>query len=107
MPTRPITRHYNFGVTFRWIKGDSHIAVKRGYICEGRAAVVRFEPKHFKIIDRPGEDPHNDRESWIAAIPANPDRWDDDHYFRRIAHEWAAAHPELVNLRERTDMRFM
>ncbi|MER7077951.1 hypothetical protein SAMN02982929_07170 [Saccharopolyspora kobensis] len=102
MTKQPITRYYNFGVTFRWIRGDAHIAVKRGYVCEGQAFVVLWQPP-YEIRDRPGDDPRNDKRTWIATIPVNPIRWDDDRYFVNTACAWALKNPRFVDLKNRTD----
>ncbi|QIZ35103.1 hypothetical protein [Saccharopolyspora sp. ASAGF58] len=102
MTKQPITRYYNFGVTFRWIKGESHIAVKRGYVCEGRAFVV-IQQSPYEVMDRPDEDPQNDKETWVTTIPVNPAQWGKDRYFVNTAREWAFNNPSLVDLRKRTD----
>src|SRR5699024_9775660 len=41
VPHTPIQRHYASGDTFRWVHGDNHIVVKRGYVLEGHAVIVR------------------------------------------------------------------
>lgn len=100
MPKKPISRHYDYGCTFRWIQGEPHIAVKRGYVCEGRSLIVVKEPRNFRITDKP-EDPHADKHTWIAAIPVNPDYWNDDRHFVHVVNSWVEHHPKLVNLRDR------
>src|SRR5690606_3037359 len=100
----PISRYYNFGFTFRWIRGDNFIAVKPGYVCEGQAFIARAQPKNYTIQDRPGDNPYSDEETWIACIPVNSDKWDDDEFFVKKTHEWAFKTPDKVDLKDRTDI---
>ena len=102
MPQKPISRHYDYGCTFRWIQGDGHIAVKRGYVCEGQTSVAVRWPSQFKIEDRPGDNPHNDKDTWLAAIPVNPGYWSDDRHFVGAINAWVKNNPKLVNLNDRT-----
>ncbi len=56
-------------------------------------------------MDRPGEDPAHDRESWVTAIPANPTDWDKPGALAKVADAWAAANPRSADLGNRTDRR--
>lgn len=105
MPTRPVSRYFNFGLTFRWAQGDREIAVKRGYVVEGSPFIEVTRPRHFSILDRPNEDPANDRDTWFAAIPANPSDWDKPGSLAKTAESWAAANPRSADLNDRTDRR--
>ncbi|NHD18609.1 MULTISPECIES: hypothetical protein [unclassified Actinopolyspora] len=96
MPTRPISRYFNHGLTFRWAQGDREIAVKRGYVVEGNPFIEVTRPKHFSIADRPSEDPAQDRDTWLATIPANPSDWDKPGALARLAENWAAANPRSL-----------
>ncbi|MDI2027924.1 hypothetical protein QFW96_04860 [Saccharopolyspora sp. TS4A08] len=102
MAGKPISRYYNFGVTFRWVQGESRIAVKRGYVCEGHSFFVLKRPP-FEITDLPGVDPQHDRHTWLAAIPAHPVEWGNDRYFLRTAHAWASNNVTLIDPNNRTD----
>ncbi|SFS81082.1 hypothetical protein [Saccharopolyspora flava] len=102
MPKKPISRYFNFGVTFRWIHGEPRIVVKRGYVCEGHAFFVIARPP-FEITDVPGLDPHHDHHTWLATIPANPSEWGNDRYFLKTAHAWASHNVALIDVRNRTD----
>lgn len=105
MPTRPVSRYFNYGLTFRWTQGDREIAVKRGYVIEGSPFIEVTRPKHFSIVDRPGEDPAHDRDTWVTAIPANPADWDKPGALARAADNWATANPRSADLKDRTDRR--
>lgn len=99
MIARPVSRYFNFGVTFRWVKGQSEIAVKRGYVWEGRPVVVMRPPRQ-KVTDRPYETPYDDRNTWIAAIPVNAAHWEDNAYFIHTAHTWARNNPKLIGIKK-------
>lgn len=101
MPQKPISRHYDYGCTFRWIQGESHIAVKRGYVCEGKSFVVVKVPRTYEVQDRPGENPHDDKRTWIATIPVNPGCWPDDRYFVNTVNAWVKRNPKLVSINDR------
>lgn len=102
MAQKPISRHYDYGCTFRWIQGDGHIAVKRGYVREGQASVVVRAPGTTRVQDRPGENPHVDQHTWIAAIPVNPGCWREDQHFTNAVDSWVQQHPGLVDMTDRT-----
>lgn len=93
---KPIARYYNFGMTFRWIRGEPHIAVKPGYVCEGQAVIVKAGIRAFEVADRPAEDPYNDRHTWIAAISVSANLWDNDEMFQDIVNRWVKNNPHLV-----------
>lgn len=103
MPTRPISRYFNYGLTFRWAQGDREIAVKRGYVIEGSRFIEVTRPKHFSITDRPNEDPGQDRDTLIATIPANPSDWDKPGALERIAETWSASNPKSIDPENRAD----
>ncbi|GAA2340670.1 hypothetical protein GCM10009854_16390 [Saccharopolyspora halophila] len=105
MRHKPIRRHCDFGCTFRWIRGESHIVVKRGYVCEGKSVVVAKTARTFAVADRPGEDPHDDRRTWVATIPVNPAHWSDGRRFVGAVNAWVEQNRNLVDLEDRAGRR--
>jgi hypothetical protein len=102
MPQQPITRHFDYGCTFRWVQGESHIVVKSGYVIEGKSVVVARARRTYEIQDRPGENPHDDERTWLATIPVNASRWPDGRYLVSAVNAWVQQHRNLVNLNSRT-----
>lgn len=100
MPARPISRYYNFGLTFRWVQGDPFVAVKRGYVVEGKAVLIIHEPKNPRVFDRPNESVGYDRDTWIASFPVRPSDWDNPEALSMAANEWARNHKDLADWRD-------
>lgn len=101
MPSRPISRHYDFGLTFRWVKGDSFVAVKRGYVIEGAAVIVVSEPKNPRVLDRPKETVGFDQATWVASFSIRPDDWDKPGSLAHAATEWACENRGVADWRDR------
>jgi hypothetical protein len=105
MPIQPVCRYYDFGLTFRWVRGDPFIVVKRGYVIEGRRSIVVEESRHPKIIDRPNEEVGADQDTWIATIPANPQEWDVGGALARVVAAWAQRRRDLADWNDRPRVR--
>lgn len=95
----PITRYFNYGLTFRWRQGDTFVVVKRGYVIEGKAVIIA--PGWNPIAkDLPHQSPTNDNEHWLATFPANPSQWYDGRFLKELADKWAVNHPDIADLNE-------
>lgn len=100
MPARPVCRYYNFGLTFRWVRGDSFVAVKRGYVIEGQSVVVVRESKTPRVNDRPNEAVGTDEHTWVAKIPVNAADWNKPNSLASIATSWARKNTNLADWRD-------
>lgn len=80
--TRPCSRVYRFGHTFRWVKGDRYVAVMVGTCVDGRRVVV---------VDDAfvGHTVHETPQPLVDAIPVTVDDWTDTTALRRLADDWA------------------
>lgn len=96
----PTSRYYNFGLTFRWVRGDAFVAVKRGYVIEGRAVLVLHESKNPRVVDRPNDVVGCDQHTWIASFPINPSNWEKPDALAIAATQWAQQHKNLADWRD-------
>ena len=98
----PITRYFNYGVTFRWTQGESHVVVKLGYVLEGKT-VVLIHKRRLPITDLPRQVVGKDQEHWHATFPVNPSQWHDGNALKELADKWAHNNPRLVDLTDLTE----
>lgn len=97
MPGRPITRYYNFGLTFRWARGDTFVVVKSGYVIEGKHIIAVRNQAALQVTNHPKETAGEDRHTWVATFPIASGDWDKPDALAIAATEWARDHEEIAN----------
>ncbi|MFD0924024.1 hypothetical protein [Saccharopolyspora rosea] len=76
------------------------MAVKRGYVIEGKAVVVLRQSDHPRVIDRPNDIVGRDQHTWVASFPINPADWNKPDALALAATEWARNHKNLADWRD-------
>lgn len=78
---RPCSRLYLYGHTFRWVKGDTFIAVFKGTCVEARRyLIVRDTLANHRVLEGP--------QPVHAVIRAPGSDWADDWLLHREAEKW-------------------
>lgn len=99
---RPISRYYNFGLTFRWVQDDPFVVVKRGYVVEGKSLVYLSYTGRVPTVDLPGDQVGNDHHTWVASFPINSGDWAKDGTLPAAAIAWARENERLANWNDQT-----
>jgi hypothetical protein len=80
--TKPARRYHIFGHTFRWVQGDSYIAVQQGTCIDGRRLIIINDTLADHVV-REGYQPI------VDAIPASDSRWYETKFFVSLVNRWA------------------
>jgi hypothetical protein len=80
--TKVARRYHAFGHTFRWVKGDSYIAVQEGTCIDGRRAIVVRET----LAGHPVREGH---QPVVDVIPAPSSHWEETQEFLSLVKRWA------------------